>query len=49
MAAQITKESIYLLDILILVLLSMLVKMTTHDDSRMEGEGLLLRVLQAEE
>lgn len=40
---------IFFLDFVILVCLSQLLHMITHDDGKMEGEGLLLRVLAAEE
>lgn len=40
---------IVLLNFVIIAVLSQLQNMITHDDSRIEGEGLLLQVLSAEE
>ena len=40
---------IFVLDVVILICLSQLTNMITHDDGRMEGESLLLNVLNAEE
>lgn len=40
---------IFAIDLAILIMLSQLMHMITHDDTRIEGEGLLLQVLSAEE
>lgn len=44
-----TLAGIVVLDFVIIAVLSQLQNMITHDDSRIEGEGLLLQVLSAEE